>query len=237
MNHQSFSRSLGHLLPFIDGSVWIHHEFSATAEEYPQSNDNPEEPKMKRMMSLSCATLLLGASMGAPALADGGREFFTNENIGRIVGTGVGALLGSEIGKGRGNDVAIAAGAVGGYLLGGKVGREWNGSSGSRAYPAQSRQYRQSAASNTGYLYPVQSMPDLEHIDAPYRANTASNVRGGPSMRYQVVDGLRQGEQVRVLGRVVDTNWFMVAREDIIQGFVHMNLLDPEPAYYAYSRR
>ena len=188
---------------------------------------------MKRIMSYCFASLMLCTSMTTPALADGAREFFTNENIGRIVGTGVGALLGSEIGKGRGNDVAIAAGAVGGYILGGKVGRDWNGDSSKAQYP----QYRQakSAPSRTGYLYPVQSMPELEPIDASYRANTTSNIRGGPSMKYKIVDGLRTGEQVRVLGRVVDTNWYMVAQNDIVQGFVHMNLLDPEPAYYSYN--
>ena len=141
----------------------------------------------------------------------------------------MGALLGSEVGKGRGNDAAIAAGAVGGYILGGKVGRDWNASSRQHHHAASSRPRKRN-----GYLQPVQTMPELEVIDSTYYANTTSNVRGGPSMKYTVVEGLRPGERVRVLGRVVDTNWFMVSQHDIIQGFVHMNLLEPVREQYSY---
>ena len=153
-----------------------------------------------------------------------GQRFFTNENVGRIIGTGLGALVGSQIGGGSGNDIAIAAGAVGGYILGGKAGRNWNKGNSTSTRSA-----------NTGYLYPVQAMPELEHIDAIYSATKTSNVRGGPSTKYVVVGGLQPGEQVRVLGRVAEKNWYMVAQEDIIQGFVHMSLLQPVDQYYSYN--
>ena len=163
--------------------------------------------------------------------ADHNRAFFTNENIGRIFGTGLGAYVGSQVGKGRGNDVAIAAGAVGGYMLGGKVGRQWN--SGHKQH--SSGYSKSNGGSKKGYLYPVQAMPELEQIDATYYATQTSNVRGGPSTRYVIVEGLRPGEQVRVLGRVVDKNWYLVAQDDIIQGFVHMSLLEPTESYVSYS--
>lgn len=187
---------------------------------------------MQRIFQASRAITLSVALLAIPAQADHNRGFFNNENIGRIVGTGVGALLGSEVGKGRGNDAAIAAGAVGGYILGGKIGRDWK-SSGHRG-----SQHRYAAGSGTrksnGYLQPVQTMPELEVIDSTYYANTTSNVRGGPSMKYVVVEGLQPGERVRVLGRVVDTNWYMISQHDIIQGFVHMNLLEPVREQYSY---
>lgn len=187
---------------------------------------------MRSILTRLCVVALSAATLSAPASADHNRGFFTNENIGRIVGTGVGALLGSEVGKGRGNDAAIAAGAVGGYILGGKIGRDWNGGKrhGNTAYRSHSSQPRRN-----GYLQPVQAMPELEVIDSPFYANTTSNVRGGPSMKYVIVEGLRPGERVRVLGRVVDTNWYMIAQQDIIQGFVHMNLLEPASETYSYN--
>ena len=160
-----------------------------------------------------------------------GNALFTNENIGRALGTGLGAYLGSKVGKGRGNDAAIAAGAVGGFVLGGKVGRDWR-SKNRNHYHGNASHTR--AKSNRGYLEPVLAMPDLEEIDATYYATRTSNVRGGPSTKYKVVDGLQRGEQVRVLGRVVEKNWFMVAQNDIIQGFVHMSLLEPTGERYSY---
>ncbi|MGB5705897.1 MAG: SH3 domain-containing protein [Arenicellales bacterium] len=172
-------------------------------------------------------TAVLAALMISTAHADQnyyGQKFFTNENVGRIVGTGVGALLGSQIGKGTGNDMAIAAGAVGGYIFGGKVGRNWN----------SGRQYTSNSPTK-GYLYPVQATPELEHIDSVYSATRTSNVRGGPGTKYVVVGGLQPGEQVHVLGRVVEKNWYMVAQDDIVKGFVHMSLLQPANEYYSYN--
>lgn len=188
------------------------------------------------MKLLTVSTLIATTLFAAPVAqvyADHGgtgNSLFTNENIGRAVGTGLGAYLGSQVGKGRGNDVAIAAGAVGGFVLGGKVGRDWGANR--RTHQTYSNTAR--VKSSRGYLEPVQAMPDLEYIDSTYQANRTSNVRGGPGTKYKVVEGLYAGEQVRVLGRVVETNWYMIAQDDIIQGFVHMSLLDPVGERYSY---
>jgi len=186
----------------------------------------------KKMLSLGLAAGLFLSSTITFADHNGHRNsLFSNQNIGRAVGTGLGAYLGSKVGKGRGNDAAIAAGAVGGFVLGGKVGRDWGASKRHHHYSAPKRAR---VKSNRGYLEPVQAMPDLEEIDAPYRATQTSNVRGGPSTKYKVVEGLQPGEQVRVLGRVVEKNWYMIAQNDIIQGFVHMSLLEPAAERYSY---
>ena len=180
----------------------------------------------KTILKLGTAAILAATTM-SNVYADHnhyGQKFFTNENVGRIIGTGLGALVGSQIGGGSGNDIAIAAGAVGGYILGGKAGRNWHKGHGGHA-----------KSSNSGYLYPVQSMPELEQIDSMYSATRTSNVRGGPSTKYVVVGGLQPGEQVRVLGRVTEKNWYMVAKDDIVQGFVHMSLLQPVNQYYSYN--
>ena len=187
---------------------------------------------MKQIISLTIAAVLLSALPVGHVYADHSHtgNIFSNQNIGRAVGTGLGAFLGSKVGNGRGNDAAIAAGAVGGFVLGGKVGRDWK-SNKRNHYPAQKRQ----ANTRKSYLEPVQQMPELEHIDATYYATRTSNVRGGPSTKYRIVEGLQQGENVRVLGRVVEKNWYMIAQNDIIQGFVHMSLLKPTEQRYSYN--
>ncbi len=187
----------------------------------------------KKFLSIGLITGLMFTSN--PSFADQGygNSLFTNQNIGRVLGTGLGAYLGSKVGKGRGNDAAIAAGAVGGFVVGGKVGRDWR-SKKHHHYHGSSKHVQ--SKSNRGYLEPVQAMPDLEHIDATYLANRTSNVRGGPSTKYKIVEGLQPGERVQVLGRVVEKNWFMIAQNDIIQGFVHMSLLDPAAEQYSYYK-
>ena len=186
----------------------------------------------RKILSIGLITGLMFASN--PSIADQsyGNNLFSDQNIGRVLGTGLGAYLGSKVGKGRGNDAAIAAGAVGGFVVGGKVGRDWR-SKKQRHYHGQAKQVR--VKSNRGYLEPVQAMPDLEHINATYFANRTSNVRGGPSTKYKIVEDLQPGERVRVLGRVVEKNWFMIAQNDIIQGFVHMSLLDPGAEQYSFN--
>jgi len=179
---------------------------------------------MKKLILICGTTALFGTALISPVHADQARAFFTDENIGRVVGTSLGALLGSEIGSGRGNDIAIAAGAVGGYVLGGKVGRDWR--SGNQG----------SYSTRTGYQQPVTAIPELDHIDRTYRTTRTSNVRGGPSTRYVIVGGLQPGEEVQVLGRVLDRNWYLIAQDDIIQGFVHTSLLRPiANEYYSHN--
>lgn len=182
---------------------------------------------MKKIILKLGTAAILSAVISPGVYADhnhSGQKFFTNENVGRVIGTGLGALVGSQVGGGSGRDMAIAAGAVGGYIFGGKAGRNWHkGHSNGTGSAA------------TGYLYPVQATPELEHIDSTYSATKTSNVRGGPSTKYVVVGGLQPGEQVRVLGRVAEKNWYMVAQDDIVQGFVHMSLLQPVNQYYSYN--
>jgi len=71
----------------------------------------------KKYLSISLIAGLMFASNIALADQSYGNSLFSNQNIGRVLGTGLGAYLGSKVGKGRGNDAAIAVGAVGGYVV------------------------------------------------------------------------------------------------------------------------
>lgn len=51
----------------------------------------------------------------------------SNENVSKAVGSIAGALLGTQIGSGRGRIAAIAVGALAGYWLGGKLSERLSG--------------------------------------------------------------------------------------------------------------
>jgi surface antigen len=46
----------------------------------------------------------------------------TNKNIGALLGAGSGGIVGAQFGGGTGNIIAIAAGVIGGALLGDQIG-------------------------------------------------------------------------------------------------------------------
>jgi hypothetical protein len=217
---------------------------------------------MKRTMIIAT---LAGALLAGPAFADhyghqGQNTFLqdllTQENVGRAIGTGVGALIGSRVGSGSGKTAATAVGAVGGYILGGKIGREWGQPRASGMYQGSTSTHAPAhhapvnhtpvhhapapysptyhVSTHQASLPPLSRMPDMHRIDAPYVATTTSNVRGGPGTRYGVVDQLRHGEATTVVGRVVNSDWYMVADHGVIRGFVYAPLLRPADAAYSY---
>lgn len=67
------------------------------------------------------ACLLVSVLAGALLLA--GCEGGTKQQVGTVLGAGLGALAGSTVGDGRGQLVAIAAGTLLGSLLGSEVGK------------------------------------------------------------------------------------------------------------------
>lgn len=69
---------------------------------------------MKRLISLVAVMLLIGACTG-----DQGQK----QSGGTLIGAGLGALAGSQIGSGRGQLAAVAIGALAGAFLGGEVGK------------------------------------------------------------------------------------------------------------------
>ncbi len=62
----------------------------------------------------------------------------SNRNIGAFIGAGSGGIIGAQFGAGTGNIIAIAAGVVGGALLGDQVGSYLDASD--RARVNQARQ-------------------------------------------------------------------------------------------------
>lgn len=73
----------------------------------------------------------------------------------------------------------------------------------------------------------VDSPPSMTLISAPYRAANRSNVRSGPGTDYRIVSSLDSGEVVQAIGRVRDSNWYMISEGGPATGFVHASLLAP----------
>lgn len=192
---------------------------------------------------------------GGPALAEhesGRGEHdtpFTKENIGKAVGAAAGALLGTQIGSGRGKLAAVAIGTLAGYWAGGKVGRQLSQrDQAGIAYTTQealeSNQTRTWQNPDTGVstrvsvrdagagggqsgLEPLGQAPTLELINGYFIAEANINVRGGPGTEYVILYRLAEGERVPVVGRVADTDWLMIAEQGAGNGFVYGPLLSP----------
>lgn len=202
-------------------------------------------------------TLAAGLCLAAgPALAEhessperDGNTPFTKENIGKAVGAAAGALLGTQIGSGRGKLAAVAIGTLAGYWVGGKVGehlsrRDQAGIAYSTHQALETGETQTWRNPDTGVstrvsvrdagaggegrgLAPLGRAPALELINRFYIADANVNVRGGPSTEYVILYRLAQGERIPVVGRVADSEWLMIAEQGAGNGFVYEPLFTP----------
>ena len=214
-------------------------------------------------MTRTILTLALCATLaGAPATtswAQGGSGKKDDDNsqlFGRLLGAGVGALLGSQVGGGKGKLAAVAVGALAGAWLGGEIAGRLTqsdqqgiaqttntaldtGQTQTWTNPDTGVQTTVAVKDRTVERAPLQSegleprpweTPPLVYENAWYRATRDSNVRSGPGTQYAVMDTLRRGQQVAVVGRVQGQDWFMVADGGLGSGYVHGSLLERERA-------
>ncbi|MDB6061139.1 MAG: type 3 domain protein [Verrucomicrobiaceae bacterium] len=71
----------------------------------------------------------------------------------------------------------------------------------------------------------VKQLPPLELIGEDYAALTDINVRGGPAADYEIVDQLKRGADVHVVGKVKGQNWYLISQNGAGSGFVASNLV------------
>jgi len=192
------------------------------------------------------AALLLLGTVTTPGHAQSWPEL-NKENIGKGIGAITGAIIGSNIGGGRGRTAAIAAGALAGYWAGGKIGASlsqqdrrgidqatnraissgkataWrNPDTGTRTRVS----VRNSRADNPRNLKPaLNRLPTIELINAYYVPSTRINVRGGPGTEFAVLSTIGQGQKVPVVGKVVDSNWYLIAEQGKASGFLYAPLM------------
>ena len=203
-----------------------------------------------RSIQKSFTAGLVCMALASPAFAQNDlSEYLTKENVGKAVGAIGGALLGSQIGGGKGKLAAVALGTLAGYWLGGEIGRHLTeqdqvgiarttqealhtGSPQTWRNPDTGVYTRVSvddapppAQRRAAGRSPLQQVPTLELINAYYTTGTAINVRGGPGTDYAVLRTIPHGERVPVIGRVQGSDWLMIAQGGVGNGFMYGPLL------------
>lgn len=75
----------------------------------------------------------------------------------------------------------------------------------------------------------LESLPMMDAVGETMvvGAEGGANVRGGPSTDYEVVDRLDASERIRAIGKVRETDWFLVGRDSVGIGYVFGDLLEP----------
>lgn len=189
---------------------------------------------------------------GGPVLADDrdrNKAPLDKEEIGKLLGAAAGALLGTQIGKGKRRLAAVAIGTLAGYWVGGKIGERLSQrDQAGIAYTThqaletdQTQTWRNPdtgvatrvSVRDAGYsghsagLAPLGQAPTLELINRFYIAEANINVRGGPGTEYVILYRLAQGQRVPVVGRVAGTEWLMIAENGVGNGFLYEPLLTP----------
>jgi len=71
----------------------------------------------------------------------------------------------------------------------------------------------------------IRQVPPLEFIGEDYTATKTANIRSGPGTEFTIVGKLAAGESTRVVGKVVDRSWYMVAEDGVASGFIAADLL------------
>ena len=204
------------------------------------------------LILFTCATSCTPAGV-ALAQAQQQESNSNSEIMGRLLGAGVGALLGSQVGGGKGKLAAVAVGALAGAWLGGEAANRLTqtdrqgiaqttntaletGQPQTWTNPDTGVTTRVAVKDSTVERAPVQSdglqqrpwqSPALEYVNAWYVATQTSNVRSGPGTDYAVMDTVQRGERVAVVGKVKGDEWYMISDAGLGSGYVHGSLLSP----------
>ena len=83
----------------------------------------------------------------------------------------------------------------------------------------------------------VSEMPPIEYIGEKFSANGNINLRGGPGVDYKVVDSVKKDDVIHVLGKVKDSDWYVIDQAGVVIGFVRSDLVTKaeEEALLAYD--
>lgn len=169
------------------------------------------------------------------------------ENISKGIGAITGAIIGSQIGGGRGRAAAIALGTLAGYWAGGRIGaylteqdrKAMNQATTQAISTGQSSSWRNPDTGTVTQVSvedynseehkrkraAVDRLPPIELLNTWYLPNTDINVRGGPGTDFEVLHTITKGEQVPVIGKVIDRNWYLIAEQGKASGFLYAPLM------------
>jgi len=142
--------------------------------------------------------------MGGLAACEGG----TKERIGTVAGAATGALLGSKVGKGSGNTVAIAVGTLLGAIVGSEIGKSLDNAD--RAAMAQTTQ--QALENGQSGQTQTWANPDSGHSGTVTPQPAYQNTAGTYCREYQqtvMIDG-KEESAYGTACRQPDGSWKVV---------------------------
>ncbi len=174
-----------------------------------------------------------------------------NEDVTQAIGAIAGALLGTQIGGGRGKLAAIAVGTFAGYWLAGKFTEKLNdkdrigiaetterairsGQTTTWRNPDTGMHTRVSVSdARSGHSDPrernkkppLNQLPPVELVNSYYVPTVNTNVRAGPGTQYQILSTIKKGTPAPIVGRVVDKKWLMLVEAGTAAGFVYAPLM------------
>lgn len=179
---------------------------------------------------------------------------YINKAASVVVGGAAGAYIGNELGDG--NKVAIFGGTLLGAYIGNEIGKfleeqdrkehqiktqealssgedqSWsnpeNKTSGKISVTKSVK--KKEIAKIPVLKKKVTQVPPLEIIGETYKANKKLNVRGGPSTDYEKIGKLSKNQNVNVVGKVKEKEWYFISHEGVGSGFVYASLLKPAPS-------
>ena len=205
---------------------------------------------MRKAFVASFLSMSIIASTGCAQLG------VSKEQAGTVLGGLAGAVVGSQIGDGKGRVLATILMAGAGAYIGNKIGsmlderdREalaqqtqqalmqadagaqqpmtWTSQhSGATAKIEQGQAYEQKKPVEVKRVATVQAVPSMKLIQAPYVTMKSSNVRAAPSMDGAKVGGLQPGTEFTAVGSTGD--WILVGRQNVTVGYVHKSLVAPK---------
>jgi len=181
-------------------------------------------------------------------------SLLSKENIGTVLGTGVGLLVGSQIGDGNGRRLAMLAGALAGGMLGKHIGAglderdrlalaQETQQALLTAQDGEAQQWRSSHSGASATITPVSTQTQTQSaglrrtakvinvdklalINAPYEVTKGVNIRRGPSTSYERIGSLAAGTSFTALGRT-DNDWIAVGRKGVAVGYIYAPLTRP----------
>lgn len=153
-----------------------------------------------------------------------------NKVFGALAGAAIGGLIGNQFGKflDERDRVAIqqeTAKALEQVSDGEKV--NWaNAESGASAVitPRETKTVKKEVAIIRDEN--IQTPPALELIGKSYIVVTNANVRAAPTTASEVASNLEVDEQVNVVGKVEDKNWYLVSRNQKSIGYIYGDLIE-----------
>jgi len=170
------------------------------------------------------------------------------ETVGTVLGGILGAVAGSQFGKGKGQLAAVAIGTLAGAYVGNQFGASLDEAD-RIALEKKSAEALASAndGETIGWSNPdtgasarittkdtttevrrvallrskdIAPLPTLELIGDTWEAKKNANVRSAPSMDSEVVSGLKTGETFTAVGKVEGQDWIVVGRNNRTIGYV-----------------